>query len=296
LATATLPFTTTPYFMQAVAGDPDIYYTAADFRRFFLAVKRRPGVLGSLDFGVHQADVVGWSIKITGGYAHVAGSANSYLAYLTPTSTISLAGFNTSPPAARTHKVFIAVYDKLISGSLYQGQIVVTEDVDGSGAPAPSGAVAYLLLANVFINKGQANIQDANIKNIADHGGSSGVYYDLTAGMINPGYQSVATIVDSAPPRAIYHDGYIRLSGAIGRTSGALFDAGSVYDILSLWPSIRPRYKVRLTCGVDKGGYTAQISIDTDGTTRLYIPGKVGTTTYTTANWIYLDGLTYDMD
>lgn len=295
MATVTEPFTTVPFFMQAYTGDPDILYSAADFRRFFLAIKRRPGVLGSVDFAVQQADVVGWGVKISPGFAHVYGTGNSYLVQLTTVPTVSIASFNTAPDATRTHKVFIAVYDKTISGDVYQGQIVITEDV-GGGAPNPSGAVAYLLLADITVAKGQSNIQNKNIFNVADHGGSSGAYFDLaTRGMINTGYLDDPS-PEAAPARAIYHDGYVRLSGAIGRSGGALFEAGSSHDILSLIEALRPKYNVHLTCGVNKGGYTAQLSISPDGTTWLYIPGKVGTTTYTTADWIYLDGCTYDLD
>lgn len=296
MATATFPFTTTPFFMQAYAGDPDIYYTAADFRRFFLAVKRRPGVLGSVDFAVQQDDVVGWSVKVSPGFAHVAGTGNSYLVQLSTTASVSLAGFNTAPTATRTHKVFVAVYDKLISGDLYQAQIVVTED-EGTGAPTPPGAVASLLLATVTIAKSQSNIQGKDIKPFADHGGSSGVYYDLEArGMINPGYESASGLLDSAPPRAIYHDGYVRLSGTIERTNGVLFEAGSSHDILSLIQALRPRYHVRLNCGGNNGTLSAQLHIIPDGTVWLYIPAKIGTTSYTQPNWIYLDGCTYDLD
>jgi hypothetical protein len=296
LATATFPFTTVPFFMQAYAGDPDIYYTAADFRRFFLAVKRRPGILGSVDFAVQQDDVVGWSIKVSPGFAHVYGTGNSYLVQLSTTASVSLAGFNTAPAATRTHKVFVAVYDKLISGSLYQGQIVVTED-EGTGAPDPSGAVAFLPLATVTIAKSQSNIQNKDVKNIADHGGSSGAYYDLQSrGMINAGYESADSIVGSAPPRAIFHDGYVRLSGAIGRANGVLFEAGSSHDILSLISALRPRYNVHLHCGGNNGTLGAQLNINPDGTVWLYIPAKIGTTSYTQPNWIYLDGCTYDLD
>lgn len=296
MATATFPFTTTPFFMQAYAGDPDIYYTAADFRRFFLAVKRRPGILGSVDFGVQQNDVVGWNIKVSVGFAHVYGTGNSYLVQLTQTAVVSLAGFNTAPAATRTHKVFIAVYDKLISGDTYEAQIVVTED-EGTGAPTPPGAVAYLQLATVSIAKSQSNIQNANITNVADHGGSSGAYFDLTSrGMINAGYQAVDGMVGGAAPRAIFHDGYVRLSGSLGRTGDLPFEAGSSHDILSLIAALRPRYAARLTCAASNGGLTAQLSIDPDGTVLLKIPAKIGTTTYTQPSWINLDGCTYDLD
>lgn len=296
MATVTEAFTTVPFFMQAYTGDPDILYSAADFRRFLLAVKRRPGVLGSVDFAVQQADVVGWGVKISPGFAHVYGTANSYLVQLTTVPTVSIASFDTAPTTTRVHKVFIAVYDKTISGDVYQGQIVITEDV-GGGAPNPSGAVAYLPLATITVAKGQSNIQNKNIANIADHGGSSGAYYDLnTRGMINPGYEPANEIVVTAPPRAIFHDGYIRLSGTIGRANGALFEAGSSHDILSLIQALRPRYPQRLHCGASNGTFGAQLNIDPDGTVWLYIPTKVGTTAYTQPNWIYLDGCTYDLD
>jgi hypothetical protein len=296
LATATLPLTPAPFFMQAYAGDTDIYYSAADFRRFLTAVKRRPGILGSVDFAVQQADVVGWAIKVSVGYAHLYGVAGSYLVQLTESTNISVAAFDTAPIAARTHKVFLAVYDKLISGDIYQGQVVVTEDVDGGGAPNPSGAVAFLLLATFTITKSQSNIQNKDIKNVAQHGGSSGAYTPLSSMLLGASYESADAVTGTAEARAIYHDGYVRLSGSIRRVGGGVFDTGSSHTLGALITALRPKSQVVLTCGVDSGSYTARLQIAPDGTFVVRIPPKIGTTSYTQPTIIHLDGCTYDLD
>lgn len=296
--------TNRPYFMQAGPTDTDIVYTADDFRLFQSIVLHRTGILDAGAMRVTQADVVGMKIKVAVGAASLgAGQSGVYAVMLPGPVEISVASFNTAPPGLRTHAVWVAIYDKLLSAiGDYSGRIVVTEDT-GGGAPDPQsltwngGAITSLQLATFTLGPGQSNIQNANILNDTLHGGMAGGFISLgNPTYLNTGFSDNATS-GTAGFRVLYANGAVRLSGSIKRTTaGQMFTAaGSPYVIGRMHPHYRPKLDRYLTCATtldaDKGSpYTCRLKIEYDGTMTLNM--AVGQS----CSAVIFDGVSYDID
>jgi hypothetical protein len=292
VATAEVKIPDTPFFLQADVGDPLMYYSAADFRRFTGAFMGRTGVLGSIDFRIQQADVVGFAVKIKAGYARVGGDGFDYLVHLTADQTIPLTGFNFNPPSIRWHYVYIAVYDKLYGNSGYEARVVIVEDTGSGGGPAPADAAATLFLGDVNISPGQPNIQNANISNYAQHGGNQGSYVYLDS-YLNSAFKSL----DAPGFRARYEGGVVRLGGAIARVDDAVFATGAT-TIGVMHSNLRPKSARLLTatCSIrspnttSDGTFTCRLRIDPDGTMIIQMPKE------NAPKAIGFDGITYDLD
>lgn len=289
-----------PFFQQAVAGDTPIVYTSTDFRLHSTAILRRSGILDSQDLWVSQAANVGFRIKVAFGAANVGGAGvnGAYLVNLPASVEISLLGFNTSPPATRTHQVWVAVYDKQIQGLTdYSGRIVVTED-KGIGAPDPvdgswiGQAVASLPLATVTMGPGQPNVQNSNIVNNPRHGGVSGSYYSLVNNVYTIYENNSGS--DAADFRVWYHNGTARLGGSVRPKTGTFVPSPAAgVTIGRLPPYFWPQSARYLTCATTfdgGGGFTCRLRIDTDGALVLHIPAGQKPSA------VVFDGLTYDLD
>jgi len=298
VATAEVELPELPFFVQADVGDQPMYYSAADFRRFMHSFLARTGVLGGNHFWISQADVVGFAVKIHSGFARVGGIGYDYLVHLPTDQTITLTGFATNPPAVRWHYVYLAVYDKLYGGvDDYTSKIVIVEDTGTGGGPAPADATATLYLGSIEIAPGQSNVQNRHISNDHQHGGTQGGYQFLS-GFLTSAYASADTTFGTAPFRARYEGGTIRLGGAIKRVDGAVFPGNASYVIGTLPGDLRPRSTRVLTCPcairepqtATDGTYTCRLRIDPDGTMTIQMPVENAPKT------IFFDGVTYDLD
>lgn len=285
-----------PFFLQKDVGDGDpIYYSAADFRRFFNGVLPRSGILGSSHFLVTQADNVGMAIKVNSGFANVAGL---YLVHLPNDLTINLGSFAANPPATRTHKVFLSVYDEqTTSVGGYGANIDVMEDTGAGANYPPSTTSAYLQLATITVAPNQQNIQNANIVNTVRHGGMAGEYVYL-APYLNTGFDTAGSDADTSDFRARYENGRVFLSGAVKRTGGTAFANGSSYDFGVMHSNLRPARTKYITgpCSIydsqsdSTGTYTWRLSITKDGVMNARLPTGTG------PQYLLFDGMSYDLD
>lgn len=289
------PFTVTPLFMQAVAGDPVINYSAQDFTRLSTSIWRSPGVITPTSFRVEQADTVGWAVKIRPGRALVG----DYLVYQDTAITIDMSVMNTSPTGTRYHRAYLVIDDKVQGGAEYSCRIKVVEDF-GSGATPPAG-VAILLLATIAISPGQSNIQNINIAAKPRHASHASAYAELYTDVHieTTGYNGVVDAsgdLNTAPPRARYGDGRGWLSGALKRANSAVFTGGTAYTLGALPDYLAPNYVQYLSAasnvstGSTTGGYSWRLTIARDGTMTATIPDT------TSPTYLMLDGISYDID
>lgn len=278
-----------PFFLQE---DPDtttpIYYSAKDFRNYTAAFFGRAGTIGTSGFRVTQATNIGFKIRVNTGYATLTGG---YLTYLPADIEITL-GWTTPVSGTVNHKVFIAIYDELISGNLNKAKIVITQDT-GSGAPNPVGAAAYLQIAAIKVTASQPNIQNKDITNTALHGGSHAPYVDISP-YLQPGYNP-ATGGGQPGPRAVYDNGFVHLSGAVIKASGN-YPRNTELHFGDTHPNMRPKYAHYMTgttsvSDTNNGGtMTYRLTINTDGTMTARLPNT------NDCNYIHLDNITYDLD
>ncbi len=290
MATFTTAVPEKPYFLQAASGDPEIAYSAADFRGLVGAIWGRTGIVTPESFLVSAGSPVGWTIKVAPGYARVAGS---YLVRLANEVTVNLNAINKNPSSTRTHKVWLAVFDKLIDGNVYTAKVVVTEDTNGSGAPDVANAAGVLRLATITVNSGQSYIQQSNITNSPQHTWmGTGASSDLI--VLRSGFTDSSASYDTGPLRAIYHNGQVTLRGTVNRTNDAAFAGGSSYNPVFVNSPIRPTYTTYGICAAkatsgDQDIYV-RVSIAADGFVNVRIPTGYNPTT------VFLDGFTYFLD
>jgi hypothetical protein len=293
----TSPITGYPFFLQEDPASPTpIYYSAKDFRNYTQAFNRRPGVLENTYLRVTQGANVGMRIRIGYGWANVGG----YIVYVPGPERELEMPWAKPTTGTVTHKVFLAVYDENVSGSVNMAQFIVTQDT-GAGAPNPPGAAASLLLATVTVTSTQANIQNANIQNVAWHGGGNGYDYLKLEPWITAEYASAYNAdasTGTADMRCIYSNGAIRLSGRLARKDGLDFATNKNLTICKLPVYLWPRFMQYLTGtssddGADTGPtgtMTFRLAILTDGTMIARIPSTQ------TPQHLMFDGISYDMD
>lgn len=291
MATAASNVTATPFFMEAASEDTAIPYTAADMRYFIGSIWFRSGIIGVNALQITQSPVVGWSVTVQTGYAVVSLNLDNqrYLVHVEEPVTVQLTGFNTSPSGVRTHRVFLAVEDKLYQGNEYTAKVIVTEDTTGAGAPDPADAVTWVQLGTVIIAPGQANIQDGQINNSVRHAWMGG-----SASPAGVAITTNASILDAAADKntrylsATYRNGLVTLTGAVKRFSGNPFDPSEPYNLFSLnsgWRPANTRYQI---AAASDGNY--RLTINTYGTVQADIPAGH------TPMYLFLDGVTYELD
>lgn len=283
----------TPLFMQTIAGEDPINYSAANFRQLITSMwPNGGGVLGPTSFRVTQADTVGWSIKVTGGAAIVGNATTSYLVTSDSAQTINLAGaIQTSVIATQYHYVFLEIVDKtVLGGDGYYADIVVGTD-SGAGYAQPEGA-AYLLLGTVAVSPGQSNIQNSHISAKppnASHGGK----FENLAGYLTNGIVSAHTTYDRVSvARMRYAAGQVRFTGGLRRTATADFTKNDYTPLGTVPWYLKPNSQVWMAAAAGGGTLpTYHLSIDTDGVMSAFVP------TQTTApKTLFLDGVSYEVD
>lgn len=286
------PLANRPLYMQKKdPGDPDIVYTGANFRRYTQALIPRPGILTSTSFKISQSNNVGFTVMVQPGSAVVG----DYMVTLDGGIDGLALGMPTGPPATRVHRIWLAVYDKNFAGTTYQASIVITED-DGTGSQAPVNCVAYLQLARVTYKAGMPNVQDKDIVNVQYHGGMSDREYTWfqQVGVIIPPFQDNVGS-GTAEARAIYTNGYVRLSGSIRRQNGDPIVANPGVTIGNMPAALRPKFTVHMAVtttidGGDGAPYVGRLRIEPDGTMYLNLSANQK------PQAIILDGCSYDLD
>jgi hypothetical protein len=161
-----------PVFLQPVAGDAAINYSAQEFRQYTRAILAGSevvagvkGVTEPADYKVTQRGAgANFSVDVAAGLAYVIGgdvtNQGTYTCWNDGTVNVP----TPSPPGSGTqnHRVVLQVQDKLSNGTWtgYQGAIMLLADT-GSGTPAePNSAITLALVA---ISAGQASVLNANI-------------------------------------------------------------------------------------------------------------------------------------
>lgn len=282
------PIADRPFFMQKKdPGDSDIVYTAANFRRYTRALASRPGILSSFAFRISQSNNIGFTVMVQPGFARVG----EYLVSLTQGIDGLPLGMPLGPASTRVHKIWLAVYDKNFAGTTYQASIVITED-DGTGADPPANAAEYLELARVTYKPGQPNVQNKDILNVAQHGGNANADYTMLQPNIIPPFQDNVG-GGTAEVRALYTNGFVRLSGSVRRQDGQGIDAYPGVTIGNMHSHLRPKYTVHMavTTTTDLGApYVGRLRIEPDGTMYLNLSENQKPVA------IILDGCSYDLD
>ncbi len=286
----TPPFAAIPLPMQAISGDPEINYSAADFGALLQSIWLSPGVIGANSFHVQQADTPGWAIKVLPGRAFVG----RYHVTLDTAITIDVSALITNPVGTRFHRVYLAVSDKVQGDTEYSARIKVVEDF-GSGATPPVNA-ALLLLATFSISPGQSNIQNSHIAAAVRNASPAEAFTNLdSGGYLASGIGDATSVLNSAPARARYGSGRVQLSGAVRHDNGTRFTTANV-TLGTLPVTLRPYYTVwcAAACSDDLG----------DGSGSLYYRLQIAPTgvmtaalpTGVTPMYLMLDGITYEVD
>jgi hypothetical protein len=296
MATVTSTLPDKPLFMQAATGDALIPYTAEAYRRLVGSNWFRTGVITNDAFlPVQRAAGANYSVDISPGYAVLgltSGEYDRYLAYSGLAINVPLTGFNTNPVATRTHKIWLAIYDKqkYNLGTLYEAQIIITEDT-GSGAPTPASPVTHLnQLASFTLTTGQANIQNVHITPTIRHASSGSDYAAIPLG---PSIVSGDATMDIGVPRALRHGTTAKLTGGFRRSSLADFAANTAYVLGTVSASFRPtatRY-LNAPCAISSTSVmTYRLTIAPTGVMTAVTP--VGWT----PSYLAIDGCHYELD
>jgi hypothetical protein len=295
MAVVTSTLAQKPLFLEALSDDPEIQYTAAELRLLTGAIWSRSGIVTNTAMRVSQrAAGPAWAVAIGAGFVVLDGAGvDRYLLYQGSGLEIPLTGFDTTPAATRTHKVFVVVYDKLVQGAGYEAKVIITEDT-GSGAPTPAlnSPVSVLQLATITVSPGQGSIQDGHIHNTVRHAGFGGSHTIIA---LSDNIADASVTMELGQPRVIRSGTTAKLQGGVRRTSGNDFDAGATYILGRLDDAYRPnstRYVIG-TAGADlpaAKAYTYRLTIRTNGNLEADIPDGY------TPNWLGLDGITYELD
>lgn len=263
-ATATLGY---PLALEAVGGDTPIQYHAADLRELIGATFPRYGRLGLGDalWLYPRAAGADWSVDVQAGWFICAPPTNPnyaaerYLITVPTRTNIPLTGFNLAPAATRTHKVWVVLNDKAVSGTTYGSSLVITEDT-GSGAPNPTGATNYALLGTASIGTSQSNIGSANLSTTS--GRASTATLPTTVTYLN----SMVGGDGSGGPGLTYtvNGNTVSLSGNVKPAGAGAYAAGGVYVVANVGVGFRPAYN-RVMLGGSSGPTIARIVIGTSG-------------------------------
>lgn len=283
-----------PLYMEAAPADTDIVHSAAEFRRLIHAVFNTPGPVEYSHFRMRQRTAgANWSMDFDPGLCVVPAlnAYEKYLVYLPSVLNVVLTTLNTAPVSTRTHKVFVAVYDKFFAGASYSAAIFVGEDT-GSGAPNPTGSpVGYHQLGTFAISPAQVSIADANIQNTFTNAGYDPPWTNLT---LSAGYVAGDAL---RPPAWRRRGKMVELRGQIRKSVGPIPQGGSLFSVpFHMRPNSEARGPVMYSNGADglvRCGYGIVFDASSGGDFRCwYSPGPSGTS----PDEMSLDMFTYDVD
>lgn len=161
----------TPVYMQPVAGDAAINYSAQEWRQLTGALVAldsggtAQGVTLSGDYkAVQRAAGANFSVDVGAGVAFVLGDdvTGQGLYAVWNDGTVNVPGFTVPGSGTFNHRLVLQVQDKLNNGTWTGYQAALTPLLDtGAGTPAePNSAIT---LALIQVAAGQASILNANI-------------------------------------------------------------------------------------------------------------------------------------
>ncbi|MGH3693232.1 MAG: hypothetical protein ACRDRX_04400 [Pseudonocardiaceae bacterium] len=282
----------TPLFLQKTGADPDITYSATNYRLALIAALcQYPGVLdpyGSNGLLVTQRGAgANFSVDIAAGYGIITGGdvalQGAYIAV--NDATVNVATPSAPGSGTRVHRVVLQIRDKLNNGAYttYDGVLQVLQDT-GSGTPAtPASAIS---LAKVSISAGQANVSNAHITDDrAWARWALGVRADLAG-------DGAWTEPDATRPLTIQRtpDGLVKLYGWTQRTSASFaVVAGTNYRIATGIPSYAvPTGNRDIACITSLGPAALLVQPTGEVFVRFNFAGTINI-----GDWVSLDGASY---
>ncbi len=278
-----------PLFLQAVGADPAITYSAKELRNLIGAVFPRTGTIGT-GFRVAARSTPNLQVDVSAGwFIHGGSGSDKYVIRSDSTDTLDLTGFNTAPAATRTHRIWLALYDKSVSGNEYTSKLWATEDT-GSGAPNPADNPTHLFeLATItYAASPVTAITNAMITNTVRRASYGTGNFDLP---LAAGIASGFGTLDSGPPRYTMSGSRIYGAGAVVRTPAANFTSGNVYSIGTLPVGYRPKFQ-RYCSATGHAGNMYRLTIGTDGLIQATIPAAPTVS----MQWLGLDGMVFELD
>lgn len=289
-----------PLFLQAATGQPEIDYSADEFRAFSAAIWPRPGVLGVGHFQVLSVAANSWQVTVQPGYAAISNAAGNrrwVVSSDTPV-TLDLSGFNKTPPSARSHAIYLCVYDNQVVSNFEntaRGALFASEDTTGNGGPAPDEPVGLISLATLLMGPASTGIAQSNINDARAFGGNA-QGYSTTSLALAAGFNNARPNTEEPAPSVQYRNGQCVLQGSVIRTSG-VFEAGNSYNIGTIASAYQPRsyrnFTIATGANTAANGYdvwTARLTVSPSGAMVVALPGD------NSPQWIYLDGVQYSID
>lgn len=284
-----------PYVQSAYGADPPIQYSADYMRRFIGIVFPNSGVVDTTHLQMQAHAPADWSFNLSAGAGIIPGitSAEKYMYYNNTTINVPLTGIATSPASTRTHRVYLAVFDKNYNGaSTSEAKIVVIEDTGGVMNP-PANAVGYLLLGTISISPSQPSIQTSHISNTVAIAGPQATWNNLTL-------NSAGGVVDGSGGSHLAQwrktGNTVRLRGSCAKSGAAIFPDGATTLVTSaaMPATIKPSgsrteyHPVGVQYSAVGDVNTARVVISENGI-GVQIPTAVN------ADTVWLDGIIYDI-
>jgi hypothetical protein len=228
----------TPLFLQKTGADPDVTYSATNYRLSLVAAMCQfTGVLdpyGSNGLLVTQRGAgANFSVDVAAGYAFVPGGdvalQGNYI--VLNDATVNVVTPTAPGSGTRVHRLVLQVRDKLNNGTYttYDGILQLLQDT-GSGTPAtPASAIS---LATISITAGQANVSNTNITDTR----TWARWAIATAGSLSVFTGFTASDATRQPKYRLTADGYVFLSGWIAATGSGTLANGTFGQLLSGLP------------------------------------------------------------
>jgi hypothetical protein len=156
-----------PLFLQAVTGDPEITYSAQDYRSVISTLAPNAGTVRENDLKVGpRAAGANMSVDVAAGKAIVQGTSvanqGTYIVQSTAVENVPLATADATNP--RYDRIVAKVYDKQADGgSRYAWQPIAVTGTPSSSPSPPSTPANALHLATVYVPAGAVSITAADI-------------------------------------------------------------------------------------------------------------------------------------
>ena len=284
-----------PAWMQAVTGDADIAYTAADDRAAVLgAMFSREGVydLRGGDLKVTQRSAgANMTVEVAPGRAAIMGDDLSDQGTYVVTNTTPASVAVPAAPASgtRTHRVIARIRDKSADAAwnVYDWTLELLADTGTGLRDEPDSAIT---LATVSVPAGTGSITNARIADVRKRASVGTAAVDGLWGALYTGF----TASDSTRPLrwSVNPDGWVQLSGWVRWNMANTVVPAGEQRTMGGTPLNDPDVKppgIRDFPGATVFGGT-HYAVYPNGTLYFRFPHAV---TLTTASWFSFDGCFY---
>lgn len=292
----TAALSTAVLYQQAAGGDPDVEYSATQFRYLIGALYNAPGRLTPSDLAITASSPVGWSVDISAGTVVVPmvtgtdAAAQKFLVRMPATTVTISPGINVAPVGTRTHNLFIVVDDEPTVGSNYGGRYYVTEDTGAGAATTVAGVAGYLKIGTITIQPGDASVTSSRIGTTVAMAGFLQPWVTMS---LNPGFVIASTLHTSTGNAPGYRriGQRIELRGGVARAASATMVALTPYTVANLPIGYRPAERVQMPTVSQFSTHTiARVTVETNGDV-IVTPDATGSTA---RNFVMLDGIHFD--